>query len=100
MFKHLRYTDGEVEFRSKAGEFTVDALDLNASGVVRWRRTIIAAADATGAKLNDLLSTKAQVEKLLAKASPADRDQMLRDMATLDISIERLSLALKNLGAD
>jgi hypothetical protein len=99
MFAHLRYRSGEVEARSRAGEFAVELLDLNDPVTVSWRAAVLTAVDA-------LRSQRAEAERKLAAIGKRQAQgkmteaQAIAARARLDAAIANATSALSHFGAD
>lgn len=67
MFDHLRYNSVEVEYRSKAGQWTLDLLDLNDDNTVEYRRSILTLISALEHDESRYEQTIASIEALLVR---------------------------------
>jgi len=98
MFDHLKYDKGAVIAKSKAGEWTVDHLDLNSQVVVDQRNATI---DAIARLEKDLRRTRRgvdQLDALVAVGDPAAKASNLEKRRRLEATIARLEGFLRSFG--
>jgi hypothetical protein len=99
MFAHLRYRSGEVEARSRAGEFAVELLDLNDPVTVSWRAAVLTAVDALRSQRDEAERKLAAIGKRQAQGKMTEA-QAIAARARLDAAIANATSALSHFGAD
>jgi uncharacterized protein (TIGR02646 family) len=82
MFDHLRYHVGTVVNASRAGEFTIEQLDLNDPDVIEFRTSFVKTLAFIAAQMDASKATIAEAKKASAKARTAAHRKIADDVAT------------------
>ena len=95
MAQHLRYNAGRVETKTKAGEFTLELLDLNAPDAVRRRKLMIKAVQVFQRNKAYLLQTREELQK--QQKSMSSLHVSVAELRQLDVDLKEIDEAIKQL---
>ena len=87
MGAHLQQVDGEVKFKTVAGEFTVNMLRLNAPSRVEFRRRTLREYTRLRDLLQQLLSVRKTVRRLASRAAGEFAAQVHQDLMDIDTRV-------------
>jgi len=88
-----------VESKTKAGDFTIDLLDLNEAKSVKHRELTLHSLDLFESKLAEWRGLRAALQKEV-KAGHVDQDAAQDDFLTIDANIAMCAESLRQLSGD
>lgn len=98
MFSHMRYVDGVVEPKSKAGERAVKILDLNDDRAVSFRKAKMIAVAGILAARDECLRVASILRQRLQGAAPQEKAAIEADLSILGEEVQQQDRALELYG--
>jgi HNH endonuclease len=99
MANHVRFKRAQVDWRSPAGEFMLELLDLNDREFLSFRETTLAAIDACESKLSELRKLTNTINSALTKKQISEADHAA-DLASVRRDHDQMKAALAYLSGE